>query len=101
MPSWIERIVEQDGRVDALLRAREDVRAQERLVGVDPDSPTVALARGVESAEATTAGDLEDDVRAARDLVERELLALRLVVPVLGVVEDGLDPGAAFSAPAK
>ena len=84
---------QEDGRVDALLRAREDVRAEERLVGVDADPPALALTGRVERAEAAAAGDLEDHVRAARDLVQRQLLALRLVVPVLRVVVDQLDPG--------
>ena len=58
------------------------------------------LARRVERAEPAAARHLEDDPGAAGDLVERELLALRLVVPVGRVAVEHLDAGAAFSAPA-
>src|SRR5215208_5115273 len=73
----------EDAFVDLLLRARQHVRTEERLVRVDADPPHVLLARGVERAEPAAAGDLEHDLRALLDLVQRELLALRLVVPVL------------------
>ena len=54
--------------------------------------PTTALLLGrVERAEAALAGDLEDDLRALRDLVERELLAEVLLDEVLGVAVEGLD----------
>ena len=49
------------------------------------------LAGGVERAETALAGDLEDDVGALRDLVERDLLALRLVDEVLRVRVQELD----------
>src|SRR5207249_9267392 len=79
-----ERLDRQEhGRVDALLRARQHVRPEERLVGVHPDPPHAFLARGVERAEAAAACDLEDDTRAVGDLGEGELLAFRSVVPVL------------------
>src|SRR5215213_4469527 len=58
----------EDGHVDLLQGARDDVRA-----------------------EAALAGDLEDDLRALRDLVERELLAEVLLDEVLGVAVEGLD----------
>ena len=74
-----------DRGVDALHRARQHLRAEIRLVGVDADPPHVALLRGVEHAEPAAARDLEDDVRARGDLVQRGRLALRLVDPVLRV----------------
>src|SRR6266540_3011107 len=79
--------------IDALHRTRQDVRAQERLVGVHPDSPDALLLRRVEGAEPTTAGNLEDHAGALFDLVQRDLLALRLVGEVLGVAVQELDPG--------
>ena len=69
-----------------------DVLAEVRLVGVDADPAHVLLLRGGEGAEAALARDLEDHVRAAGDLVERELLALRLVDEVLRVGVQGRDP---------
>ena len=59
--------------------------AEVALVGVDADALHALLLGRVERAEAALAGDLEDDLRALRDLVERELLALRLVDEVLRV----------------
>src|SRR5215831_17979574 len=82
-----------DGRVDPLHRARQDVRAEEGLVGVDPDAPHVLLLRSVERAEAAAAGDLEDHASALLDLVQRDLLALRLVGEVLRVPVQRLDAG--------
>src|SRR6185503_15307590 len=84
---------QEDGAVDALERARQDVRAEERLVTVDPDRPDALVLRPGDRSEAATAGDLEDDLRAGRDLVQRQLLALRLVLPVLGVAPLHLRPG--------
>src|SRR6476659_6556299 len=77
--------------VDLLERAGEHLRAEVGLVGVDADALDALLLGGVEDAEAALAGDLEDDLRAARDLVERDLLALRLVDEVLGVAVQRLD----------
>ena len=79
----LDRLEDRD--VDLLQGAREDVRAEEGLVGVDADAPDVALVRGGERAEAALARDLEHDRGAARDLGEADLLALRLVDEVLGV----------------
>src|SRR5215470_9258109 len=87
----LDRVV--DGRVDPLHRARQDVRAEEGLVGVDPDAPHVLLLRSVERAEAAAAGDLEDHASALLDLVQRDLLALRLVGEVLRVPVQRLDAG--------
>src|ERR671922_2022441 len=94
-----------DGDVDLLRRARQDVPAEERLVGVDPDAPDPALLRGGETAEAALTGDHERDLRAALDLVERRLLALRLVGKgwVVRVVDEHRDasvraPGARLVA---
>ena len=61
------------------------MRAEVGLVGVDADAPDALLLRGVERAEPAASRDLEDDDRAARDLVQRDLLALRLVREVLRV----------------
>src|SRR3954452_8744568 len=61
-----DRVVDRD--VDLLLRAREDVRPEVGLVGVDADAHHVLLLRRVERAEAAAAGDLEDDAGAVRDL---------------------------------
>src|SRR4029079_2835131 len=83
---------EEDRAVDALERARQHVRAEERLVAVDSDPPHVVVLRGRERAEAATAGALDHALGAGRDLVQRELLALRLVLPVLGVVPAHLRP---------
>ncbi len=60
------------------------------LVGVDADAPDALLLRRVERAEAAAARDLEDDDRARGDLVERDLLALRLVLEVLRVAVERL-----------
>ena len=74
--------------------------AEIRLVGVDADPAHVLLLRGREGAEAALARDLEDHVGAAGDLVERELLALRLVDEVLRVGVQGRDlPGSRPSRP--
>src|SRR5215216_640534 len=85
----LDRVV--DGHVDLLEGARDDVRAEVALVGIDADALDVLLLRRVERAEAALAGDLEDDLRALRDLVERELLAEVLLDEVLGVAVEGLD----------
>src|SRR5579884_4202949 len=69
-----------DARVDLLQRRGEHEGAEEPLVRIDADAPDVGLLRGAEAAEATAACRLEDDAGAARDLVLRRDLALRLVV---------------------
>ena len=51
---------EVDAVVDALDRARQDVRAEVRLVDVDADALDAGLLRRVERAEAARAGDCED-----------------------------------------
>src|SRR5919199_206230 len=80
-----------DGHVDLLQRARQDVAAEVRLVGVDADPPDLLLLRRVQGPEAAAAGDLEHDVRAGRDLVERELLARRHVGEALRIAVQDLD----------
>src|SRR5471030_1080726 len=82
---------EEDSLVDALQRRGEDVRAEEALVGVDPDAPDLLLFRGVERTEPAAARDLEDDHGARRDLIQRDLLALRLDREVLRVTVQRLD----------
>jgi hypothetical protein len=81
----------EDRHVDALDRAREDVRAEVGLVLVDPDPPLPLLLGRVEGAEATPAGNLEDGLRALGDLVQRELLALVLRAEVLREPDEDLD----------
>src|SRR5215211_5429822 len=81
----------EDRHVDLLQRAGDDVRAEVALVGVDADALHALLLGRVERAEAALAGDLEDDLRALRDLVERELLAEVLLDEVLRVAVEGLD----------
>src|SRR5215208_3169270 len=83
----------EDGHVDLLQRARDDVVPEVALVGIDADALHALLLGRVERAEAALAGDLEDDLRALRDLVERELLAEVLLDEVLGVAVEGLDAG--------
>ena len=73
--------------VDSLHGARQHVPAEERLVLVDADAPDLRLLGGVERAETAVPGDRELDLRAAGDVVQRELLALRLVDEVLRVVD--------------
>src|SRR5215212_5853939 len=81
----------EDGHVDLLQRAGDDVRAEVALVGVDADALHALLLGRVKRAETALAGDLEDDLRALRDLVERELLAEVLLDEVLGVAVERLD----------
>src|SRR3954451_22910295 len=58
--------------VDLLERRGHHLRAEIRLVGVDADALDVLLLGRVERAEPALAGDLEDDLRALADLVQRE-----------------------------
>ena len=81
----------EDRHVDLLQRARDDLRAEVGLVGVDADRLHALLLGGVDRAEPARAGDLEDDLRALGDLVECDLLALRLVGEALGVAVERLD----------
>ena len=88
---------QEHGGVDALDGAREDVPAEVRLVLVDADAPAPAFTRRVESTEATAPGDLEDDLRALRDLVQRDLLALGLVGEGLRERDQDVRPGHALA----
>src|SRR4051812_7965997 len=83
----------EDRHVDLLERARQHLRAEVGLVRVDADALDALLLRGVERPESALAGDVEDDLRALGDLVERDLLALRLVDEVLRVAVERLDAG--------
>ena len=83
---------QEDRGVDALQGARQDVRAEKRLISIDADAPDLLLLRRQECTEAAATSDLEDGLRACRDLVEGELLALRLVFPVLRVAPLDVDP---------
>src|SRR6185312_4026426 len=73
----LDRVVH--GHVDLLDRARQDEVAEVGLVGVHADAPDALLLRGGEGPEPAAARNLEDDIRVLRDLVQRELLARRLV----------------------
>ena len=74
--------------------------AEVALVGVDADPEHTLLLRRRQDAEAALARDLEDDAGAVGDLVQRLLLALRLVDEVLGVECTTFTFGLAFFAPA-
>src|SRR6266568_4311308 len=78
---------EEDADVHPLHCAREDVRAEERLVDVDADRPLAGLLRGVQRPEAARTGDAEHDLRAGVELVLRDALALRLIDEVLRVAD--------------
>src|SRR3954454_594213 len=85
----LDRVEDRD--VHLLQGARDDLAAEVGLVGVDADRLHALLLGGVDGAEAARAGHLEDDLRPLGDLVERDLLALRLVGEALGVAVEGLD----------
>src|SRR3954454_5028093 len=87
----LDRVEDRD--VDLLQRARDDLRAEVGLVGVDPDRLDALLLGGVDRAEAAGARDLEDDLRALGDLVERDLLALVLRREALRVAVKRRDAG--------
>src|SRR5439155_12434 len=74
-------------------RARQDVLPEEALVGVDADAPDVLLLGGAQPAETARTSGLELDARALADVVERGLLALRLVGEgrVVCVIDQHLD----------
>src|SRR5262245_22004294 len=78
----LERLRREEDRVlDLLQRARQHrLRMQVVLVGVDADAPLAGAVRRAEPAEAAAPGRREDDLRFALQLVERDLLALRLIV---------------------
>src|SRR6188472_980774 len=88
-PGELDRV--EHPHVDLLQGAREDLLAEVELVGVDPDAPVLVVLRRLDGAEAAAARDLEDHVGLLADLVQRDLLALRLVDEVLRVVVQGLD----------
>ena len=77
------------------------MRTEVGLVAVDADAPYALVLGRREGAEAAAAGHLEDDLRALGDLVERELLARRLLDELLGVVLQDLMSGLAALAPAS
>src|SRR6188472_2402619 len=90
----LRRACELDGvehtDVDPLQGARQDVLAEVELIGVHADPPVLGVLRGLERPESACAGDLEDHVGVLLDLVEGDLLALRLVDEVLRVVVERL-----------
>src|ERR1700733_7880783 len=87
--------------VDHLLgRGQHEARREVALVGIDADHLGLRLDARRDHAEPAGAGDLEDDLRARVDLIERELLAREFIREVLRVrVEQlcrgirSLDPG--------
>ena len=90
-PSTTLLIAMKHRSVDPLHGAREDVRAEEGLVGIDADAPDALLLRRVKRAQAAAARNLEDRSGALLDLVQRDLLALRLIREVLRVAVQHLD----------
>ena len=92
LPSTTLLIVRKTAFVDALLGARQDVRPEEGLVGVDADPPDLLLPARRRARRDRTRRRPGRRSRAAGDLIQRELLALRLVVPVGRVAVQGLDP---------
>src|SRR3954470_7023087 len=85
----LDRVEDRD--VDLLQRARDDLRAEVGLVGVDADRLYALLLGRVDRAETARAGHLEDDLRALGDLIERDLLALVLRGEALRVAVERLD----------
>ena len=64
LPSFLVLRPRKTRQVDLLRRAREDERAEERLVVVDADAPLALLLCPLEGAEAAAACCREDDIRA-------------------------------------
>jgi hypothetical protein len=89
-----------NGRLDLLQRAREDVRAEVAWSASTPMPCTLLLLGRVERAEAALPATWKTTFEPCCDLVERDLLALRLVDEVLRVAVERLDPGSAAFAPA-
>src|SRR4029079_2799185 len=83
LPRRVDGLVDRD--VDLLRGTRHHVRPEVALVGVDADADDTALLGRREDTETALAGDLEDDACTVGDLVQRLLLALRLVDEVLRV----------------
>src|SRR5919204_400334 len=86
----------QDPEIHALELARQDVLPEVRLVDVDADPPDVLVLSGTQRAEAARAGDVVDDLRACRDLVQRQRLALVLLGEGSRIVDLHLDAGHAL-----
>src|SRR6266851_3664278 len=93
---------QEDRLRDVLEGTRQHLRTELQLVGIDADPPEPLGLRLIERAEPAAAGGREDDLRLLADLVERDLLALRLVAEgrIVRVAEDDrglrvrlLDPG--------
>src|SRR3954452_4950697 len=75
----------EDRLVDLLERRRHHLLAEIGLIGIHTDTLRALLLHRVERAEPALAGHGEHDLRALRQLVEGELLALVLGDEVLGV----------------
>src|SRR4051794_29959886 len=80
----------EDAVVDPLHAAREDALRELELVDVDADAPLAALVGSLERAETAAARDLEEHVRALRDLVRGNGLALVGRDEVLRVLDQDL-----------
>ena len=88
-------------RPTSLTGAREDVRAEPRLVLVDTDPPHAALSSGRQRPEAAFAGDVEDDAGSPRDLVWRDATAAIGVPELYEYVCSNRIRGLALRAPAR
>src|SRR3954468_1878168 len=75
LPGLRELVEREDCCVHTLRSAREDVRAEIVLVGIDADAPDFLRPGGLEGAQAAAAGDGELSLRALRDVLQRKLLA--------------------------
>ena len=82
--------------IDTFHRARQDVRAEERLVLVDSDAPEACVLRRAERAETATARDREDHVRVRLDLVVGDVLTEVLLHEVVRVAAEDCRTGDAL-----
>src|SRR5438128_7987640 len=60
----------EDGHVQSLHRARQDVRSEVGLVDINSDTPDSMLSCRLECSKPAGAGDLEPDSRSLRDLAQ-------------------------------
>src|SRR5439155_17351989 len=81
----------EDAEVNVLDAARQHTLGVLVLVLVDPDAPDVMLGRSGQRAETAAAGDLEQNLRALRDLVLGHRLAEVRLDEVAGVAHEHLD----------
>ena len=81
--------------------AREDVSAEERLVGVDADTPHTCILGGTQRSQAAQTRDVEHGAGPAGDLTPCDGLALVRVEEVVRIPGEDLMPGSALRAPAR